>query len=75
MDITAKNFYEYDKPELKERTHSRLSEMSEIGMEEVGYGEFGLRGTMSGLYIEKVWGYSDEDFKDYMDWVKSFLGN
>ncbi len=24
-------------------------------MEEVGYGEFGLRGTMSGLYIEKVW--------------------
>ncbi len=73
MDITANIYYEFNKPELKERTQSRLSEMSNIGMEEVGYGEFGLKGLMSGLYIEKVWSYSDEDFKDYMDWVKSFL--
>jgi hypothetical protein len=28
---------------------------------------------MSGLYIEKVWGYSDEDFTDYMDWVKGLI--
>ena len=28
---------------------------------------------MSGLYIEKVWSYSDEDFKGYMDWAKGLI--
>jgi hypothetical protein len=47
--------------------------MFEIGMTEVGYGQFGIVGLMSGLYIEMVWNYSDEDFKSYIDWVKSLI--
>ena len=47
--------------------------MAECGMEETGIASFGYKGVMSGLYIEKVWGYSDEDFKDYMDWAKDLI--
>ncbi|AGO49638.1 hypothetical protein Phi13:2_gp028 [Cellulophaga phage phi13:2] len=71
FDIERKDLYEYDKP--KERTRKRLTEMSECGMEETGIASFGYNGIMSGLYIEKVWGYSDEDFKDYMDWAKGLI--
>jgi len=70
FDINRKDLYEYDKPELFERTKNRLLEITELGMTECGNGEFGYKGVMSGLYIEKVWSYSDEDFTDYMDWVK-----
>jgi hypothetical protein len=71
--IELKEYYEYDKPELKERTRQRLTEIANCGMEVVGYGQFGYKGIMSGLYIEKVWSYSDEDFKDYMDWAKGLI--
>jgi len=71
FDIERENLYEYNKP--KERTRKRLTEMAECGMEETGIASFGYKGVISGLYIEKVWGYSDEDFKDYMDWVKGLI--
>jgi hypothetical protein len=71
FDIERKDLYEYGKP--KERTRKRLTEMAECGMEETGIASFGYKGVMSGLYIEKVWGYSDEDFKDYMDWAKGLI--
>ncbi len=64
-------FYEYGKP--KERTKKRLTEIVDLGMEETGIASFGYKGVMSGLYIEKVWNYSDEDFKHYMDWVKDLI--
>lgn len=72
FDIDRKDLYEYNKP--KERTRKRLIEMVECGMEEIGIVNFGYKGVISGLYIEKVWRYSDEDFKDYMDWVKGIIG-
>jgi len=71
FDIEREDLYEYNKP--KERTRKRLIEMAECGMEETGIASFGYKGVMSGLYIEKVWGYSDEDFKDYMDWAKDLI--
>ena len=71
FDIERKDLYEYGKP--KERTRKRLIEMAELGMEETGIASFGYKGVMSGLSIEKVWGYSDEKFKDYMDWVKGLI--
>lgn len=71
FDIEREDLYEYNKP--KERTRKRLAEMAECGMEETGIASFGYKGVMSGLYIEKVWGYSDEDFKDYMDWAKGLI--
>lgn len=68
--IDSPDLYLHNKPELKERTKSRLTEISELGMELVGVAEFGIKDVMSGLYIEKVWHYSDKDWKEYIDWVK-----
>jgi len=73
FDIDSNHFYEYRKPELKERTRKRLTEIAECGMEEVMTAEFGYKGIVSGLYIEMVWHYSDKEFKDYMNWVKSLI--
>lgn len=75
FNIERKDLYEFGKPELKERTKQRLTEIAELEMEEVGIAEFGYKGIMSGLYIEKVWSYSDEDFKDYMDWTKELISS
>jgi hypothetical protein len=55
-----------------ERTAQRLLEIKEIGMTEVGTAEFGIKGKMSGLYIERVWHFTDEQWRDYMDWAKKF---
>lgn len=71
FNIERSDLYEHNKP--KERTKKRLTEIANCGMQEVGIGEFGYKGVMSGLYIEKVWSYSDEKFKSYMNWVKSLL--
>jgi NOL1/NOP2/fmu family ribosome biogenesis protein len=68
-----KDFYLHDKPELKERTKNRLEQISKMGMTEVGTAEFGVKGIMSGLYIERVWSDSDKDWNDYMDWAKSLI--
>jgi len=73
IEIDNKSFYDCTKPEHKERTKARLTEMKELGMTECGFGQFGYKKIMSGLYIEKVWGYSDEDFKGYLDWVRELI--
>lgn len=74
MSITEKrDFYDHRKPELKERTKKRLLEIEKCGMTEVGFGQFGVKGVMSGLYIEIVWTYSDEEFEDYMTWAKEVI--
>jgi len=69
INIDNPDYYEHDKPELKQRTKERLTQIAESGMREVGYGQFGVDKIMSGLYIEKVWNKTDEQFKDYMDWA------
>lgn len=71
FDIERKDLYKHGK--LKDRTKKRLIEIAECGMEEIGFASFGYKGVMSGLYIEKVWEYSDEDFKNYMDWAKGLI--
>ena len=71
FDINNDDFYKYNKP--KERTRKRLIEIANCGMQEVGIASFGVEGVMSGLYIEKVWSYSDKDFNEYMDWAKSLI--
>lgn len=75
FDIENEMYYEYNKPELRERTRQRLTEIAECGMSVVGYGQFGYEGIMSGLYIEMVWSYSDEKFKSYMDWAKQLINS
>ena len=71
FDIDRKDLYEFDKS--KDRTKKRLTEMAEIGMEEVGTAQFGVKHVMSGLYIEMVWSYSDEEFDSYMKFVKGLI--
>lgn len=71
IDINYKYYYPYDDtPEIKERTRERLAEIITLGMTEVGEAQFGIKGIMSGLYIEKVWSYDEKRWKEYMDWVK-----
>lgn len=73
FDINRKDFYKFNHSEqLNERTKSRLTLMASLGMEEVSVAQFGIKGKMSGLYIEMVWNYNEEEFNSYMDFVKSF---
>lgn len=71
FDIHRKDFYEYDKP--KDQTEKRLIEIAELGMQEVGTADFGIPDIMSGLYIEKVWSYSEKDWNDYILYVKELI--
>ena len=68
IDINNEDFYEYNKP--KDRTKQRLEELNELGLTEVGFGQFGIKGVMSGLYIEKVWNYVDKEWNEYVNWIK-----
>jgi hypothetical protein len=73
IDINNSDYYEYDKP--TDRTYNRLKKIIDIGLVEVGYGEFGYPGLMSGLYIEKVWSYTDDNFNDYINWTEELIKN
>jgi hypothetical protein len=73
INIYNPDYYEFDKPELVEQTKSRLTEISECEMTEVGEAEFGYINVMSGLYIERVWNFTNTEFRDYMDWAKSLI--
>lgn len=68
FNINNPVFYQYGND--ISRTRKRLIEIADLGMHEVGLGLFGYKNIMIGLYIEMVWSYTDEDFKDYLDWVK-----
>ena len=69
IDIDYEHNYEYDKP--KDRTKARLEQIKEMGLTEVGIGQFGIEGLMSGLYIERVWGFTDEEWDDYLEWIET----
>ena len=74
VDTNNKYFYKYeDSAEEKEITRRRLTQISELGMEEVGIAQFGIEGIMSGLYIEMIWNFSDEKWKEYIDWVQELI--
>ena len=73
--IDRPDYYMYDKPELKERTRKRLTEIVDCGMTEVSFAQFGYPEIMSGLYIEIVWNYSYDDFDDYMKWAKDLINS
>lgn len=67
------SFYDKTRPEIVERTNERLSSIFELGMHEVGICQFGISGICSGLYIEYVWKYTDEQFNEYLDFVKDCI--
>ena len=69
--LNREDLYECGKP--KNRTRKRLNEMVDCGMEELGLGSFGYPGVMSGLYIEMVWTYTDDQYEEYMEWAKDLI--
>lgn len=72
IDINRKDYYLFNVSDFQNSiTKDRLIELNSLGMEEVGYGEFGIPGLMSGLYIERVWNFNAVNWKNYIDWVKS----
>ncbi len=71
IDIYREDLYKYKEP--KDRTRKRLIQISEMGMTEVADAEFGVRDIMSGLYIEKVWRFTDEEWDSYIEWVHTVI--
>jgi hypothetical protein len=74
FNINREDLYRtYRDDDDPQRTRQRLTEMAEMGMEEVGVAEFGVPDKMSGLYIERVWNYSDKQWKEYMEWAAGVI--
>jgi len=70
FNVNRRDFYT---GQFDERTRARLTKILNLGMIEVSIAEFGFPGVMSGLYIERVWSYSDEEFLDYLEWAKDLI--
>ena len=60
-------------PTKKLQTKERLEQLEALGVEEVGHGEFGVRGVTSGIYIEMVWNESEEDWNKRMEWLRVLI--
>jgi hypothetical protein len=73
FDINRLDYYETRNPASFERTKQRLTDMAAAGMQDLGVAEFGYKGVFSGFYIERVWHYSNEDFRAYMDWARGLI--
>lgn len=74
IDIDNQDFYEFGvSEEKKQQTRQRLQQMIDMGLTEVGVASFGVKGVVSGLYIEMVWNKNEEDWKDYIDWMQSVI--
>lgn len=73
MKININDRQWYCNRENEERTRKRLQELIDMGCEELGIASFGVPNIVSGLYIEKVWRFTDEEWKDYIDWMKSVI--
>jgi len=73
IDINNQFLYEYRKN--RERTKKRLQELIDLGCEEVGVAEFGIKDVFSGLYIERVWRFSEADWNDYIDFINKLKKN
>lgn len=69
INIETKDYYEFRKPELRERTKTRLKQLIKLGLTEVGVAQFGVVGVVSGLYIEKVWGFNKDEWDSYIQFV------
>lgn len=73
IDVDEKDYIEFGKPELKERTRDRLSQMKDMGMVAFHNAQFGVEGLLSGIWLEYVWADSDEDWDSRMEWAESLI--
>lgn len=70
IDTKEEKYYQPREKLLNQRTKKRLKEISDLGLEEVGIDQFGIKNIMSGLYLEKVWDYKEKDWVRYINWIK-----
>lgn len=75
IDIDDCTYYQAADTKMADtkRTENRLTEISELGMEVVGTAEFGYPGVMSGLYIEKVWNATQDEWDSYIKWASYLI--
>lgn len=67
--VHNESYYEFGKD--KTRTRERLKLIWDLGFTEVGIAHFGIKGSVSGLYIEKIWNETDQEFYSRIEWMKS----
>ena len=68
MNHKNPTYYSFDINIDNELTEERLKQLSSLGCKEVGFGEFGINGVFSGLYLEKVWNYTEVEWNEYIKW-------
>ena len=51
----------------------RLVELYNRDFDVVGLGHFGYKNVLSGLYLEMIWNYSDEEWKEYIEWANTVV--
>jgi hypothetical protein len=74
ININNTNYYKYKgDAEMFERTKKRLNQLIEMGMEDVGVAEFGVRGVVSGMYVERVWSYDEQQWNSYIKWADMLI--
>lgn len=67
--FVSKKFY-YRNDESDKMIGERLFQIWKMGLKELEEAQFGIKGVMSGLYIERVWNYSEKQWDDYIEWIK-----
>lgn len=65
--------YKHMGEESNNRTRRRLQEIIDLGCQETGIASFGIPSVFSGLYIEWVWEKTEEQWVDYINWIKSLI--
>ena len=73
INVDNREYYEFGKPEKDDQTKSRLLGMKKMGMIDFGNFQFGVDGVVSGIWIERVWSFSNKDWKSYMEWAQSVI--
>lgn len=71
FNISRPDLYETVNRVSNQRTRKRLIEIADLGLEEIRQGQFGIKETISGLYIETIWHCSDEEWENHIEWIKS----
>lgn len=70
--VNEKSFYCKDY-QTDEVMRARLQQLEQMGVEIVGYGELGIPGHMSGMYIERVWYADAARWEEEIKWIQGIL--
>ena len=59
--------------EVQQRTKERLIQILELGLVDLGFGQFGKPNVVSGLYIEMIWNLPQHSWDEYIEFVIELL--